>query len=304
MAVSAFLPWFQISTAFGQTNLTGLQVMGGEPGKWLLAWALLGGLTTLFLNPRRATRKWLHDGLSDIVLGISILLITLGDMNHLESIGQTGTPSAIALLGSGGYLAIVSSLLVFVAGIVIEVKSYHAYVNLHKSGITRETTTVHAKPSSGLRGSFSLNEQTVNEEVDSGSPGVYALGYKKEKTFYVRCIGRSDTDVNVRLKEYIGKYDQFKFDTSDTPETAFIKECQLYHAFGGPQGKIPHNKNHPDRPQGMAWSCPMCTALDSQVSSTEPQSGVSTTRKRFCDDCGAELTADVRFCTRCGKPAA
>src|SRR5208337_1464224 len=97
--------------------------------------------------------------------------------------------------------------------------------------INTRRTTAHIKPNSGLRGSFPVDEGTINEEVGYGSPGVYALGYLRGKTFLIQHIGRSDTNVNARLKEYVGKYDRFKFDTSNTPQAAFTAECRLYHAF-------------------------------------------------------------------------
>jgi hypothetical protein len=163
-----------------------------------------------------------------------------------------------------------------------------------KEGVKAEgTAAVHVKPSSGLRGSFPLNVQTINEKVNSGSAGVYSLGYLREKTFLIQHIGRSDTNVNAQLKEYVGKYDRFKFEYADSSEPAFRKECELYHAFGG---KIPHNENHPERSQGATWSCPRCAIFES----TKPQSVVKT-GKRFCGQCGAEVAADVQFCTGCGK---
>lgn len=256
MAVSAFLSWVDVTSVSGQFHLTGLQVMGAQPGMLLLAFALLGGLTIWFLSSRRTPKRWIHDGLSDIIFGTGVLMLTISDMDHLRNV-----PIAASLrfdFGSGCYLAIVASLLVLGAGIVIESKSYLAHVNLGKPDSQREGLTS-TKSKSGLHGSFSLNDQTINEEVDSGSAGVYALGYLRGKTFIIQHIGRSGTDVNARLKEYIGKYDRFKFDTSDSPHAAFTKECELYHAFGGPEGKIIHNKNHPD-PAGMDWSCPLCIA--------------------------------------------
>jgi hypothetical protein len=57
------------------------------------------------------------------------------------------------------------------------------------------------------------------------SPGVYVLGPKKGKTFYVHFVGRADTDVKARLKEHIGRYNRFKFEYSNSPEDAFRKEC-------------------------------------------------------------------------------
>lgn len=290
MGFSAFLPWATISTVFGQIQLTGLQVAHGDPGIVLLVLALVGALTTL------VPKKTSWTGFGDFVIGIAVLLEAGYDMSNIAMIAEETTTSYVRSdLGSGGYLAMVAGFLVIVAGLatVVKVKS------------TRQTVKVtsdHAKPSTGLRGSFPLDEQTINEQVDSGSPGVYALGYRKGKSFIVQHIGRSDTNVNGQLKEHIGKYDRFKFDTSDSPQAAFIKECELYHSFGGPEGKL-DNKNHPD-PEGMAWSCPKCTVLDSQVSFTKPQSVVTTTGKRFCGECGMKLPTDVRFCTCCGKAAA
>ncbi len=253
MAVSAFLPWAQIYGVLGEIDETGLQVMHGDPGIWLLAWALIGGLATLFLYPRRATKKWAHDGLSDILTGIVVLWETTSDMGTIGTIAsaaQTNTPSVMVQLGSGCYLAIVSGLLAIVAGIAIEAKSYAAHANLRKSGSMKEDIDVHHKPSSGLRGSFPLDEGTINEEVGSGSAGVYALGRKQNKTFHVRYFGRSDSDLNAQLKKHIGQYDSFKFEYFDSPEAAFTKQCELYHAFAAPEGKIDRQKSPRPRRNG------------------------------------------------------
>jgi len=112
-----------------------------------------------------------------------------------------------------------------------------------------------------LRGSFPLDEQTINEQVNPGYPGVYALGYLREKTFLIQSIGRSDTNINAQLKEHVGKYDRFKFSLSASPEDTFIKECELYHSFTGTKDKIPH----PGKPQGSSRGCPLCSSLGSQT---------------------------------------
>ena len=150
----------------------------------------------------------------------------------------------------------------------------------------------------GLHGSFSLDEQTVDKEVAESTAGVYVLGTKRVKSFYVHLVGRSDTDIRTRLKEYIGRYDRFKFATVDSPKAAFIKECELYHAFRGPEGKI-HNKNHPQRPQGTTWLCPDCNIFHSH-DVVQPKAEVTATKKRFCIECGTELPTQVQFCEKCG----
>jgi hypothetical protein len=116
---------------------------------------------------------------------------------------------------------------------------------------------------SGLRGSFELDEKTLNQEVAKISPGTFTLGYKKDGTYYVKFVGRSDTDVRAQLKQYIGQYDRFKFGFFNSPQAAFDKECELYHALGGSEGKI-DNKNHPETLQGATRSCPRCSVGNSQ----------------------------------------
>src|SRR5208337_2724621 len=60
----------------------------------------------------------------------------------------------------------------------------------------------------GLRGSFSLDADTIDDEVDQVSPGVFALGTKEGRIFHVHYVGRSDIDVKAELKENVGKYDR------------------------------------------------------------------------------------------------
>jgi predicted RNA-binding Zn-ribbon protein involved in translation (DUF1610 family) len=279
MGVSAFLPWATVSSVFGQIQMTGLQVAHGEPGIVLLAVALIGGLTTL------VPRKTSLTGLADVGIGIFALWETGDEMSVLTRIAEEPTTTYVrADLGSGSYLALAAGFLVIVAGLATIVK-------VRSTRQTVKAISAHAKPMTGLRGTFALNEQTVNEEVGYGSSGVYALGRKEGKTFYVRYFGRSDSDVNAKLKEYIGKYDSFKFEYFESPETAFSKECELYHAFCGPEGRL-DNKTHPDRPQGATWQCPKCNAFASE--------GAAHTGNQFCANCGSAIPISSKFCPSCG----
>ena len=70
-------------------------------------------------------------------------------------------------------------------------------------------------------------------------------------------MGRSDKDLNDRLKDHIGEYGRFKFEYYGSAKAAFEKECHLYHDFT-PQD----NKIHPDRPDGSNWKCPVCDIFD------------------------------------------
>ncbi|GAI79270.1 unnamed protein product, partial [marine sediment metagenome] len=94
-------------------------------------------------------------------------------------------------------------------------------------------------------------------------PGNYALGYINDKgTFIVLYVGRSDDDLNNRLHDWTGstKYKSFKASVAPSLKSAFEKECQNYHDFGGSE-KL-ENDYHPDRPEGKTWSCPVCDVFD------------------------------------------
>jgi len=58
-------------------------------------------------------------------------------------------------------------------------------------------------PETGLRGPYTLDVDTIDQIVTRASAGVYALGRYSEsnKTFYVSYVGRSDSDINGRLKD-------------------------------------------------------------------------------------------------------
>jgi len=110
----------------------------------------------------------------------------------------------------------------------------------------------------------SLTNEKIDQMVKKKSPGVdvpgvYVLDKSSTAPFHVDYVGRSDDDLNARLKTHVGSvYKYFKFDYATSPKNAFEKECELYHDFGGPQGKL-DNKVHPDRPAGSGWKCPKCT---------------------------------------------
>jgi hypothetical protein len=108
--------------------------------------------------------------------------------------------------------------------------------------------------STGLRGPFSLTDNGIKNEVLRTSPGAYALGDEKDSTFYVKYIGRSDSDVNDRLHDHVGgSYSKFKYEYYSSSKAAFEKECHLYHDFSPDANKV-----HPARPSGSSFKCPDC----------------------------------------------
>lgn len=107
--------------------------------------------------------------------------------------------------------------------------------------------------SSNLLGPYELTSNKVDAVVADKSIGAYALGTVKNGVFYIYYVGRSDQDLNKRLKQHVGNYDDFKFEYYDSAKAAFEKECHLYHDF-----KPRDNDIHPRRPTGSNWKCPVC----------------------------------------------
>ena len=111
----------------------------------------------------------------------------------------------------------------------------------------------------GLKGPYTMGKSEINETVTQQSPGAYALDQSHDAgAFHITYVGRSDTDVNARLQEHVGKYKRFKFEYYASAQEAYEKECALYHDFN-PPARIAH----PSRPTGTKWKCPLCTSGES-----------------------------------------
>jgi hypothetical protein len=118
-------------------------------------------------------------------------------------------------------------------------------------------------PTSGLYGPYELTTQNIDAVVRGIGPGAYLLGRLNASgdSFIADYAGRSDDDLNDRLKDWVGgKYPQFKYGFYDSPKAAFEKECHLFHDFGGTTTL--DNDIHPARPKGTDWKCPRCNVFD------------------------------------------
>lgn len=111
-----------------------------------------------------------------------------------------------------------------------------------------------------MNGPYDLTSQEIDKVITKTSAGNYALGKMNGESFIVSYVGRSDSDVNSRLKQHVGKYSKFKYSYATSPKAAFEKECHNYHDFGESQ-KL-DNKIHPDRPKDSNWKCPVCSIFD------------------------------------------
>ena len=110
-----------------------------------------------------------------------------------------------------------------------------------------------------MEGSYLLTKGTIDEKVKRERIGNYALGYTRDSTFIVRYVGRSDTDINLRLKDWEKEYKEFKFSYASSVKEAFEKECKNYHDFG--EAVDLENSIHPQRPEEKVWKCPYCNAF-------------------------------------------
>lgn len=111
-----------------------------------------------------------------------------------------------------------------------------------------------------MQGPFDLTDKEINRLITTTSAGNYALGsVDAGGVFRVGYIGRSDTDLNARLKSHVGTYSKFKFSLATSAKAAFDKECKNFHDFGGTE-KL-KNDIHPDRPKDAGWKCLHCTAF-------------------------------------------
>jgi hypothetical protein len=126
-----------------------------------------------------------------------------------------------------------------------------------------------------MRGCFPLSATAIDERLTRISPGNYALGYLDGEDFTVFYVGRSDSDVRRRLREWVGtsgrfdryaspskaawgmqgregfpidapaldrvcnaesEYTHFAYSYARSADEAYAKEWRNYDLFGGSHG--------------------------------------------------------------------
>ena len=111
-------------------------------------------------------------------------------------------------------------------------------------------------PSIDMKGPYFLTKENIDANV-SKLIGNYVLGFSDENNeFYVQYVGRSDKNLNKRLKDHIDEgYIEFAFSYCDDELEAYFTECQNYHDHYS----TIDNNIHPDKPNGYDFlSCPHC----------------------------------------------
>ena len=98
-----------------------------------------------------------------------------------------------------------------------------------------------------------LTEAEIDAAVKHISPGVYILDETTSGPWRDDYVGRSDNNLNARLKDWVGTYGFFKAAYLDSAKQAFEAECEFYHALAPRDNKV-----HPARPANSNWVCPRC----------------------------------------------
>jgi hypothetical protein len=104
-----------------------------------------------------------------------------------------------------------------------------------------------------------LTAESISREVEPLCIGVFAAGRDAKGRFLIRKVGRSDRDLAAELKELAGQYDVFKYLTYGSTRRAYAKECQLFHDFAPAD-----SKEHPKRPKGTRFSCPVASCPEAE----------------------------------------
>lgn len=126
-----------------------------------------------------------------------------------------------------------------------------------------------------MEGCFPLSAQAIDQQLTRISPGNYALGYLDGEDFTVFYVGRSDSDLRRRLREWVGiatrfqryaspakapwgmrrraqtlldapalesvhnsasEYTHFAYSYAGSADEAYAKEWRNYDGFGGSGG--------------------------------------------------------------------
>jgi hypothetical protein len=108
-------------------------------------------------------------------------------------------------------------------------------------------------------GPYSLTNQEIDKYVAEKRLGNYLLGSMVNGEFIPRYAGRSDSDLNERLKKHFHEeYSHFKFDYAKDIIDAYNTECKHYHAFKDLNEPF-DNDIHPGKPENHPHAkCPYC----------------------------------------------
>ncbi len=106
-----------------------------------------------------------------------------------------------------------------------------------------------------MRGPFPLDASRIDLLIIPDRPGVYGISNGSTFPTY---IARSDNNLNISLKHWIGKYKFFWYEYAISPKDAYILECQTFHKQKSKSNL--ENNFHPEPPDRSNLKCPLCKA--------------------------------------------
>ena len=122
-----------------------------------------------------------------------------------------------------------------------------------------------------MEGPFQLDENVIDAVITQTTPAVYLIRRIEETEAYAHYKARieraDDGTLKEKLKQWIGSdYRVFCFQYADEIDSAFYRQCILWHEMGGAANKL-DNERHPVPNEGRTTLCPICSnATDSSVS--------------------------------------
>ena len=123
-----------------------------------------------------------------------------------------------------------------------------------------------------MEGPFQLDENVIDAVVTQTAPAVYLIRRIEETEAYAHYkarIERADAGaLKDKLKQWIGSdYRVFCFEYVQEINTAFYRQCILWHEMGGPANKL-DNEWHPEPNEECAILCPICSKTTDSPAST------------------------------------
>jgi hypothetical protein len=103
-----------------------------------------------------------------------------------------------------------------------------------------------------MRGPYPLNSTRVDLLIIPGRPGIYEVANATDSPVY---LARSESDLSLALRRWVGKYKFFWFEYAVSPKDAYIIECETFHKCL--KARLENNL-HPGPPDNTNLKCPVC----------------------------------------------
>ena len=122
-----------------------------------------------------------------------------------------------------------------------------------------------------MEGPFQLDENVIDAVITQTTPAVYLIRRIEETEAYAHYKARIERDddgtLKDKLKQWIGSdYRVFCFEYVQDINTAFYRQCILWHEMGGAANEL--DEWHPEPNEECAILCPICSKTTDRSAST------------------------------------